>query len=499
MSDLRKLAQFIHDITWDQLPERVRETAALRVLDLVSVAAGAAKDPLVAAAKQALGAVSGCPVEMPCDNSDACFPDTALERRLPGSGQAAENTAQQGFVSVWGDSRKYPLATAAMLNAMLAHTLELDDVHTASKTHGSASLIPAAWSCAEYLEKSGKEFLLAVICGYETVNRVGMAFGVSAHRNRGWHATATCGVFGCAAACAKLLDLSVDQIVSALGMAGTQSSGVWAFLGDGSNCKILHPARAAADGIEAAFLAKAGMSGPEHIFDAKDGGLLFAMSDGGDLSKLSQGLGEVYEILNMDMKPYPCCRSAHCAIDAVLDIRRQMEAHMGLTIQTEGEAEILAGQIQKIEIDTYLVGYKQCAVSEGCLNPKTTLDAKFSMPYAAAAALLYGKVSMKEFELEVVEGTEIQRLLHKVHVEPADEFTKQYPKHWGCRMKVLQQDGTGYEKEIRDPSGSIARPLMTKQAMKKAEEFLHESYPGEEQVKIREILNLEEKETLPNM
>lgn len=192
MSDLRKLAQFIHDITWDQLPERVRETAALRVLDLVSVAAGAAKDSLV----------------------------------------------------------------AAMLNAMLAHTLELDDVHTASKTHGSASLIPAAWSCAEYLGKSGKEFLLAVICGYETVNRVGMAFGVSAHRNRGWHATATCGVFGCAAACAKLLDLSVDQIVSALGMAGTQSSGVWAFLGDGSNCKILHPARAAADGIEAAFLPK---------------------------------------------------------------------------------------------------------------------------------------------------------------------------------------------------------------------------------------------------
>ena len=177
MSDLRRLAEFIHDITWDQLPERVRETAALRVLDLVSVAAGAVKDPLVEAAKEALGAVSGC-----------------------------------GNVSVWGGTRKYPLATAAMLNAMLAHTLELDDVHTASKTHGSASLIPAAWSCAEYLGKSGKDFLLAVVCGYETVNRVGMAFGVSAHRNRGWHATATCGVFGCAAACAKLLDLSVDQI-----------------------------------------------------------------------------------------------------------------------------------------------------------------------------------------------------------------------------------------------------------------------------------------------
>lgn len=488
MSDLRKLAQFIHDITWDQLPERVRETAALRVLDLVSVAAGAAKDPLVAAAKQALGAVSGCTVAMPHDNAG---------EGLPGASQAAENTAQPGFVSVWGDSRKYPLATAAMLNAMLAHTLELDDVHTASKTHGSASLIPTAWSCAEYLGKSGKEFLLAVVCGYETVNRVGMAFGVSAHRNRGWHATATCGVFGCAAACAKLLNLSVDQIVSALGMAGTQSSGVWAFLGDGSNCKILHPARAAADGIEAAFLAKAGMTGPEHIFDAKDGGLLYAMSDGGDISKLSQGLGEVYEILNMDMKPYPCCRSAHCAIDAVLDIRRQMEARMGLTIRTEGEAEILAEQIQKIEIDTYLVGYKQCAVSDGCLHPKTILDAKFSTPYSVAAAFLYGTVSMKEFEPAVVADPLVHKLLEKVEVHPDERFTGQYPKHWGCHMKVTMQDGMCFETEVEDPSGSVARPLSREQAMKKAKEFLAVTCPGKEQETIEAILNLAGEEKLP--
>lgn len=462
-SELRKLAEFIHDLTWGALPEEVRNTVPLRVLDLVSVAVGAVHDPLTEQAREALSGLFG---------------------------------SEHGKAKIWGENGNYPPVLAAMINAMHAHTLELDDVHTASKTHGSASLIPAAWACAQALGKSGKEFLLAVVCGYETVNRVGMAFGVSSHRNRGWHATATCGVFGCAAACAKLLNLDTDQIVSALGMAGTQSSGVWAFLGDGSNCKVLHTARAAADGMEAAFLAKAGMTGPEHIFEAKDGGLLTAMSDGGDLKKLSAGLGTVYEILNMDMKPYPCCRSAHGVIDAAFEIRKEFLKKADLE-QTSLEKQI--ADIKQIQIETYLVGYKQCAVSEGCLNPKTTLDAKFSTPYAAAAAFLYGKVSMKEFELEVVEGTEIQRLLHKVHVEPADEFTKQYPKHWGCRMKVLQQDGTWYEKEIRDPSGSIARPLTTKQAMKKAEEFLHESYPGEEQVKIREILNLEEKETLPNM
>ena len=329
------------------------------------------------------------------------------------------------------------------------------------------------------------------------MNRVGMAFGVSAHRNRGWHATATCGVFGCAAACAKLLDLSVDQIVSALGMAGTQSSGVWAFLGDGSSCKILHPARAAADGIEAAFLARAGMTGPEHIFEAKDGGLLTAMSDGGAISQLSQGLGEVYEILNMDMKPYPCCRSAHCAIDGILEIREQMEKRMGLKIQNKPEAEILVQQISEIEIDTYLVGYKQCAVSDGCLHPKTILDAKFSTPYSVAAAFLYGSVGMEQFDPEVVLDPAVQKLLEKVRVRPLERFTEQYPKHWGCHVKVIMQDGTAYEAEVEDPSGSVARPLSRKQAMKKAEEFLSVVCPGREQKTIEELLNLESREQLP--
>ena len=151
-SELRKLAEFIHDLTWEALPEEVRNTVPLRVLDLVSVAVGAVHDPLVEQAREALSSLFG---------------------------------SENGKAKIWGENGNYPPVPAAMINAMHAHTLELDDVHTASKTHGSASLIPAAWACAQALGKSGKEFLLAVVCGYETVNRVGMAFGVSSHRNRG--------------------------------------------------------------------------------------------------------------------------------------------------------------------------------------------------------------------------------------------------------------------------------------------------------------------------
>ena len=174
-----------------------------------------------------------------------------------------------------------------------------------------------------------------------------------------------------------------------------------------------------------------------------------------------------------------------------------MEARLGLKIRNMSEAEILAEQIQVIEIDTYLVGYKQCAVSDGCLHPKTVLDAKFSTPYSAAAAFLYGTVGMEQFEPEVVFDPAVQNLLERVAVRSADRFTGQYPKHWGCHVKVTMQDGAVYESEVEDPSGSVARPLSRDQAMKKAEEFLSVVCPGREQKTIVELLNLESREQLP--
>lgn len=151
MGELRELAAFIHDLTWVELPEAVREAVTLRVLDLVGVSMGAVENELVRAVLES-------------------------SRERAGSGPC----------SVWGMGGGLPVAEAAKVNAMLAHTLELDDVHTASKTHGSASIIPAAWACGEYLGSMGAEVLLAIVCGYEVTARIGMALGVTAHRKRGW-------------------------------------------------------------------------------------------------------------------------------------------------------------------------------------------------------------------------------------------------------------------------------------------------------------------------
>ncbi len=114
--------------------------------------------------------------------------------------------------------------------------------------------------------------------------------------------------------------MTEEQTIHALGVAGTQSSGLLAFLEDGANCKKLHPARAAVNGFVAALLARTGMTGPEHILDAEDGGLYRATSDAFDMAKVTEELGTRYELLYVDKKPYPCCRSTHCAIDAALQV-----------------------------------------------------------------------------------------------------------------------------------------------------------------------------------
>ncbi|MGN1369131.1 MAG: MmgE/PrpD family protein [Aristaeellaceae bacterium] len=421
MSELRTLAAFITGFPSDQVPAAVREATVLRILDAVGVGAGAAKNAQIQSVSRAW-----------------------LEK-----GGHAQREAD-----VWGQGRTAPVSDAVFLNAMMAHTLELDDVHTGSKTHIGTVVVPAAYGLAQMLGSSGRELIDAVLCGYEVTARIGMALGVSAHRNRGWHATSTAGTFGAAAACARLLGLSEDQTVSALGMAGTQSFGLWAFLGDSASSKVLHPARAAQSGMEAALLAQAGMTGPEHILTARDGGLLAAMSDDYDVSRVTEGLGTAWEILRVDNKPYPCCRSTHCAIDAALALRR--------------DDPELAGKIDHAVVHTYLVGNKQCGMSQGSRDPHTAVEAKFSTPYTAAAALLQGDVTLRDFLPESIERPEARALLGRIRVETDDGFTAQYPDHWGCRMEVFLKDGSTRDVTVADASGSVSNPLKAEQVCQKA-------------------------------
>lgn len=420
MGPLEKQAAFVVAFTLESAPKEVLDAAKLCILDTVGVAIGAGDNPQVRSVIKAYQEMEkGCEA-----------------------------------VSVWGSDVKLSVFRAAFVNAVMGHTLELDDVHVRSKTHIGTVVIPAAWAMAEQVGCDGKKFLEAVICGYEIMARIGMGFGVSSHREKGWHVTSTAGTFGAAAACAKLLDLSAEQTANALGLAGTQSFGLWAFLEAGSTNKPLHPARAAMNGMESAVLARAGMTGPVGILDARDGGLFSAMSDAYDLSLVTDGLGERYEILQLDKKPYPCCRSAHCAIDAAIRLRREH----GLT----------ADKIEKILVETYKVGYMQVGCSEPSLNPKLPSDAKFSTPYVVACAMLDGEVGLEHFLPGDIEKADRRAMLGKVTVVPSDVFTARYPRNWGCRMTVTTTSGEEYGVEVPDASGSVGAPMSAEAVRDKA-------------------------------
>lgn len=449
MTELRQLARFAVDFKLEDAPDTVVRAAKFCVLDSVGAA---------------LGAVNYEEIPSIC-------------RKW----REWTKSSSPYQASVWGWYYKLDVFQALLLNGMMGHALELDDVHTGSKSHVGAVVVETAWTLGEAIRANGKHFLEAVVVGYEIMARVGMAMDVISNRKRGWHGTGIIGTFGAAAAAGHLLELDENQMVSAFGMAGTQSSGLWAFLEEGSTCKKLHPARAAVNGLTAALLAKFGMTGPEHILDARDGGLYRAVSDSFHMERLVENLGNTYEILSIDKKPYPCCRTTHHAIDAALALRSELDWQ----------------EIDRIAVETYEVGVLQCGSP---VYPQSPVDAKFSIPYTVAAALIKGRVSLPEFTPEVVQDPQMKELAEKVTVVSDPLFSERYPKRWGCRMRVWMKDRKELVKQIDDMSGSVACPLTEEQEIGKFVGLVDGVIcKGEMERIIETILTMEHVEKIPEI
>jgi 2-methylcitrate dehydratase PrpD len=449
--ELALLADFIRSLNLNEVPSDVLSAARYCVLDSIGSALGAAILEEI--------------------------PDIAEEFfQWMGAGCGKE-------ASVWGQGKKLNVFPALLLNGIMGHALELDDVHALSKSHIGTVVVETAWTLADALGATGKEFLEAVLVGYEVMARVGMGMDVASNRKRGWHTTGIIGPFGAAAAAAKLLRLEKEQTVSALGMAGTQSSGLWAFLAEGSGCKKLHPARAAVNGLTAAVLAKAGMTGPAHILDADDGGLYRAVSDSFDMSALTKNLGQTYEITKIDKKPYPCCRTTHPAIDAALSLR--------------GERDFAPEKTVKVLVETYDIGVLQCGTPA---YPENALEAKFSIRYTLAAACVFGKVTMEEFSREALAHPLVKRIANRTDVKASELFTQRYPQRWGCRVTIELENGRKLSRQIDDMSGSVAVPLTEIQEQTKFMGLAQVVFQQETAEKImKDILKIETLNRLPDL
>lgn len=448
---LRELARFAVGLTPETVPPQVRKTAEERILDTVSVALGGADNPQNRNVARIYQTVYG----------------------------------DDGPCAVWGQGFHAPAPVAAFLNGMMGHTLEMDDVHTKSKLHAGTVILPAAWAAAEACCAKPSALIPAVVAAYEVACRIAMAFGVKAHRGAGWHSTSTAGIFGAACASGKLMGLGEEEMVNCLGLAGAQSFGTWAFLGDGASCKVLNPARAAMLGVESALLAKAGMTGPEHILTAPDGGILHMMSPQPEYGYLTRGLREVWEITTMDNKPYPCCRSTHGAIDATLSLMR--------------DYKLTPEQVDHVDVYTYHIGNAQCGLTHSSREPRLSVEAKFSTPYCVAAALEFGKVTLEEFLPETILRPDLQELLRRVKVHDDEAYTAAYPGHWSSRVCISCTDGRTLSREVLDASGSEKSPLTRQQALEKAEHLLGTGCAQRSAALAKELLTLDEQSVLPDL
>src|SRR5438045_7388273 len=227
-----------------------------------------------------------------------------------------------GYSTVFGDSKTWTPAIAALLNGALGHSLDFDDTHADSSLHPSAPVVPAAFAVGAMAARSGRDVLTAIVAGYEVCCRLGNALDPTSHYARGFHPTATAGTYGSAAAAAKLFGLSKEQIISAFGVAGSQAAGSLQFLVNGAWNKRYQVGAAAMNGVIAATLARNDFIGATESVEGKHG-LLAGYSDDAHPDRAVADLGKIYETMKLGVKPYPSCRYTHAAVDALTAMRRE--------------------------------------------------------------------------------------------------------------------------------------------------------------------------------
>jgi len=362
---LQKLARFVVETLFDDLPPPLVEKAKRHILDTFGATLAGATSDIFKASCQLF-----------------------IQHEASGS------------TVLWGTHHRASPRNAALLNGIAAHALELDDAGGCD--HSGAVVLPAVMAALQASNRavSGKELLVAVVIGYEVGRRVLEACGsYSAHNGAGWHSTSTCGVFGAAAACARIFGLDQAQTLCALGIAGSFSGGLWAFIHDGSQTKKLHTGRAAEGGLLAVMLAEQGITGPAYLFDDVWGGFLKTLAgDDAEPQALDETLGKVWKLGRCSIKPHASCRGTHAAIDAV-----------GLLME---QLEITPHEITEVRVEMCAILKDMC----GHTRIETLASAQMSLPYALAARLTYGHAGLDAYEDKCREHSMISHWFERIHL-----------------------------------------------------------------------------------
>jgi 2-methylcitrate dehydratase PrpD len=325
---------------------------------------------------------------------------------------------------------------------MLCHALDFDDTHTDSVCHVSAAVAPAAFAVAEASRVSGAQLVTALVVGNELVTRLGMAATARFHA-RGFHPTSVCGVFGATAAAARLVRFGPRETVRALGIAGSFASGIFEYLGDGSETKPIHAARAAEGGVTAVELTANGAGGPRGVFEGRFGlYATFADLHGIELGPSFADLGRRWETPRIAFKPYPACHYVHAAIDAVAAAARDAAPEAIREIHVE-VPEAAVALVLEPTADKH--------------RPRTPYDAKFSLPFAVATRLVRGRVDVASFSADAIADPAVLALAARVSYE-IRTFAS-FPAAFPANVVVRFADSDERRAEMLHQRGGVENPL----------------------------------------
>ena len=401
MSETKALASYIVTSQWKDIPTKVRHEARRALLNYLGCAVGGSREPAVVTALRALGPYFGKP-----------------SARLIGRVERLD-----------------PLH-ASLINGISSHVFEYDDTMPKNYIHPTPPVASALFAYASANPVSGADFVHAFLLGFEAENRVGNSV-YPAHYDAGWHITSTAGVFGAAAAIGKLLGLSQQQMIWAIGMAATQASGLREMFG--YMAKSYHAGHAARNGYAGAVLAKADFTAGERSIEGPRG-FAAVQASSYDLSKITAGLGVDFQIMENTYKPYPCGLVVHPAIDGCIDIYRDYHP---------APESIRAVRIRVAPLVLDLCNKR---------NITRGLEGKYSIYHSAAVGLVRGKAGLQEYTDAAVNDPSIVLVRERVTAVADSAITEDQ-----ADIEVELANGQKISRFVEQSLGNIHKPLSDRQ------------------------------------
>ncbi len=397
------------------------------------------------------------PEKLPAAAMDAArrlafdFAGVALRGSLESSSRAVVDAVRRlspegaGTCTIIGHSRKVLPQYAALANGSSVHGLELDDIHPQAGVHVGATVFAAGFAMAQQTGASGADLLAAAVAGYEVACRIGIALPLAEHSAHGFHSTGTCGVFGAAMTASRLLGLSAEQTLNALGIAGSQAAGSLEYRTERADTKRLHPGWAAHCGIVAAELARSGVTGPQRILEGR-AGFLRSYSDNPLPETLVAGLGEEFHIARTSIKPHAACRYSQGIIDASIDV---VSRH-----------DIRPDEVARITIGLFKAAFPSVVEPpEFKRRPRFMADAQFSANFAAAAIALWRQVTMREYEADRLHSPALHAMIDLVECVEAPELNALFPQRWPAKVEFVLKDGRRLAGSVDRLKGDPDYPL----------------------------------------